>query len=173
MFQALFTRLRKILPAGRRKTFTSFPFSFSETHIGSLMRQWHRCCGRLFEHRPGGRVSRGIMQMTTKRWPRLTLQPEWSATMHTPNPNERTGNGDASRSSQGRAEQLQEAAKQTARDQAMAGAERSKEAASKTARQSAEALDKAASSFRSEEHTSELQSRGHLVCRLLLEKINT
>src|SRR5690625_5707592 len=27
--------------------------------------------------------------------------------------------------------------------------------------------------LRSEEHTSELQSRGHLVCRLLLEKINT
>src|SRR5690625_7768050 len=27
-------------------------------------------------------------------------------------------------------------------------------------------------SFRSEEHTSELQSRGHLVCRLLLEKKN-
>src|SRR5207253_3987693 len=26
---------------------------------------------------------------------------------------------------------------------------------------------------RSEEHTSELQSRGHLVCRLLLEKTNT
>src|SRR5690625_6230473 len=26
--------------------------------------------------------------------------------------------------------------------------------------------------FRSEEHTSELQSRGHLVCRLLLEKKN-
>src|SRR5207253_11503743 len=26
------------------------------------------------------------------------------------------------------------------------------------------------SSYRSEEHTSELQSRGHLVCRLLLEK---
>src|SRR5439155_6493972 len=25
-------------------------------------------------------------------------------------------------------------------------------------------------SFRSEDHTSELQSRGHLVCRLLLEK---
>ena len=134
--------------------FTSFPFSFSETHIGSLMRQWHRCCGSLFEHRPGGRVSRGIMQMTTKRWPRLTLQPEWSATMHTPNPNERTGNGDASRSSQGRAEQLQETAKQTARDQAMAGAERSKEAASKTARQSAEALDKAASSFRDQGQTS-------------------
>src|SRR5437870_10466743 len=28
-------------------------------------------------------------------------------------------------------------------------------------------------SKRSEEHTSELQSRGHLVCRLLLEKKNT
>src|SRR5439155_7291990 len=28
----------------------------------------------------------------------------------------------------------------------------------------------AGSDFRSEEHTSELQSRGHLVCRLLLEK---
>src|SRR5690625_5317953 len=27
-------------------------------------------------------------------------------------------------------------------------------------------------SWRSEEHTSELQSRGHLVCRLLLEKKN-
>src|SRR5690625_7051811 len=27
--------------------------------------------------------------------------------------------------------------------------------------------------WRSEEHTSELQSRGHLVCRLLLEKKNT
>src|SRR5437870_8785368 len=27
-----------------------------------------------------------------------------------------------------------------------------------------------AKKFRSEEHTSELQSRGHLVCRLLLEK---
>src|SRR5690625_7010900 len=27
-----------------------------------------------------------------------------------------------------------------------------------------------AMNFRSEEHTSELQSRGHLVCRLLLEK---
>src|SRR5690625_5678789 len=27
--------------------------------------------------------------------------------------------------------------------------------------------------LRSEEHTSELQSRGHLVCRLLLEKQNT
>src|SRR5690625_6288965 len=26
------------------------------------------------------------------------------------------------------------------------------------------------STYRSEEHTSELQSRGHLVCRLLLEK---
>src|SRR5207253_6242566 len=30
--------------------------------------------------------------------------------------------------------------------------------------------DFAAKSGRSEEHTSELQSRGHLVCRLLLEK---
>src|SRR5690625_7060322 len=29
------------------------------------------------------------------------------------------------------------------------------------------------SSTRSEEHTSELQSRGHLVCRLLLEKKNS
>src|SRR5690625_6557774 len=29
------------------------------------------------------------------------------------------------------------------------------------------------STSRSEEHTSELQSRGHLVCRLLLEKKNT
>src|SRR5690625_6162470 len=28
----------------------------------------------------------------------------------------------------------------------------------------------ASKTFRSEEHTSELQSRGHLVCRLLLEK---
>src|SRR5690625_5954401 len=28
-------------------------------------------------------------------------------------------------------------------------------------------------SYRSEEHTSELQSRGHLVCRLLLENKNT
>src|SRR5690625_6866576 len=30
----------------------------------------------------------------------------------------------------------------------------------------------AATAVRSEEHTSELQSRGHLVCRLLLEKKN-
>src|SRR5437870_10052099 len=30
----------------------------------------------------------------------------------------------------------------------------------------------AARNLRSEEHTSELQSRGHLVCRLLLEKKN-
>src|SRR5690625_7559260 len=30
----------------------------------------------------------------------------------------------------------------------------------------------AAAAMRSEEHTSELQSRGHLVCRLLLEKKN-
>src|SRR5690625_4595949 len=32
------------------------------------------------------------------------------------------------------------------------------------------ALDNATYHLRSEEHTSELQSRGHLVCRLLLEK---
>src|SRR5690625_1862011 len=32
------------------------------------------------------------------------------------------------------------------------------------------ALDRVRNSLRSEEHTSELQSRGHLVCRLLLEK---
>src|SRR5207253_7511301 len=32
------------------------------------------------------------------------------------------------------------------------------------------ALPHACHAFRSEEHTSELQSRGHLVCRLLLEK---
>src|SRR5690625_5969384 len=31
-------------------------------------------------------------------------------------------------------------------------------------------IRKAANEARSEEHTSELQSRGHLVCRLLLEK---
>src|SRR5207253_7346488 len=33
-------------------------------------------------------------------------------------------------------------------------------------------LIRAGGRFRSEEHTSELQSRGHLVCRLLLEKKN-
>src|SRR5690625_6203021 len=33
-----------------------------------------------------------------------------------------------------------------------------------------EFLSGSTTSFRSEEHTSELQSRGHLVCRLLLEK---
>src|SRR5690625_2346390 len=33
-------------------------------------------------------------------------------------------------------------------------------------------LSDKAESYRSEEHTSELQSRGHLVCRLLLEKKN-
>src|SRR5439155_19142335 len=33
--------------------------------------------------------------------------------------------------------------------------------------------DRIVTAARSEEHTSELQSRGHLVCRLLLEKINT
>src|SRR5690625_351374 len=35
------------------------------------------------------------------------------------------------------------------------------------------ALEELFGSSRSEEHTSELQSRGHLVCRLLLEKKNT
>src|SRR5207253_9588253 len=34
-------------------------------------------------------------------------------------------------------------------------------------------LDRAHADARSEEHTSELQSRGHLVCRLLLEKKKT
>src|SRR5690625_6426168 len=34
-------------------------------------------------------------------------------------------------------------------------------------------LVKKGKSIRSEEHTSELQSRGHLVCRLLLEKTKT
>src|SRR5690625_5312395 len=34
----------------------------------------------------------------------------------------------------------------------------------------ADAEDAADEALRSEEHTSELQSRGHLVCRLLLEK---
>src|SRR5690606_1078967 len=35
------------------------------------------------------------------------------------------------------------------------------------------AVDDAGSGYRSEEHTSELQSRENLVCRLLLEKKNT
>src|SRR5690625_6416173 len=34
----------------------------------------------------------------------------------------------------------------------------------------AASLEKLVAAARSEEHTSELQSRGHLVCRLLLEK---
>src|SRR5437660_3065255 len=34
-------------------------------------------------------------------------------------------------------------------------------------------LEQAQQELRSEEHTSELQSRGHLVCRLLLEKKKT
>src|SRR5207253_9143159 len=34
-------------------------------------------------------------------------------------------------------------------------------------------LARGRAAVRSEEHTSELQSRGHLVCRLLLEKKNT
>src|SRR5690625_6588792 len=36
----------------------------------------------------------------------------------------------------------------------------------------AQQVDLQAVALRSEEHTSELQSRGHLVCRLLLEKKN-
>src|SRR5437870_11272221 len=48
-------------------------------------------------------------------------------------------------------------------------------ALSRSARQSKQpadrrALPRAHAVVRSEEHTSELQSRGHLVCRLLLEK---
>src|SRR5439155_5943824 len=39
-----------------------------------------------------------------------------------------------------------------------------------TCRASASSAASAATRRRSEEHTSELQSRGHLVCRLLLEK---
>src|SRR3712207_7330038 len=38
------------------------------------------------------------------------------------------------------------------------------------ARQFYEALDRNAAALRSEEHTSELQSRQYFVCRLLLEK---
>src|SRR5207253_8130553 len=41
-----------------------------------------------------------------------------------------------------------------------------------TARQRAARTATRSSASRSEEHTSELQSRGHLVCRLLLEKKN-
>src|SRR5207253_8820192 len=40
----------------------------------------------------------------------------------------------------------------------------------RSASQSADDAASCGSSGRSEEHTSELQSRGHLVCRLLLEK---
>src|SRR5690625_2967297 len=39
--------------------------------------------------------------------------------------------------------------------------------------QTFELLDNTFEPLRSEEHTSELQSRGHLVCRLLLEKKKT
>src|SRR5690625_7035047 len=38
------------------------------------------------------------------------------------------------------------------------------------AHQGAEALTQLGQAHRSQEHTSELQSRGHLVCRLLLDK---
>src|SRR5207253_7187990 len=39
-----------------------------------------------------------------------------------------------------------------------------------TAKRRSRSADQGAARQRSEEHTSELQSRGHLVCRLLLEK---
>src|SRR5690625_7084402 len=42
----------------------------------------------------------------------------------------------------------------------------------KTRQQAHQCCLPAAGAPRSEEHTSELQSRGHLVCRLLLEKKN-
>src|SRR5207253_10941485 len=41
---------------------------------------------------------------------------------------------------------------------------------SRVAPEVAAKIHESAPSMRSEEHTSELQSRGHLVCRLLLEK---
>jgi hypothetical protein len=99
-------------------------------------------------------LSRMFMRKTDKRWPTLTLQRKGRGTMQTPNPNDRTGNGGATRSSQGSAEQLQEKAKTTARDQAAAGAEQGKNTASKTASQSAEALNAAASSFSEQGQTS-------------------
>src|SRR5437660_5368635 len=43
-------------------------------------------------------------------------------------------------------------------------------AAGVTYKRSKEAREEESAGARSEEHTSELQSRGHLVCRLLLEK---
>src|SRR6266702_7116724 len=45
--------------------------------------------------------------------------------------------------------------------------------ASRTRMPSSSAASSRVKDGRSEEHTSELQSRGHLVCRLLLEKKNT
>src|SRR5690625_5751548 len=44
--------------------------------------------------------------------------------------------------------------------------------ASERSRSGSQFLALAVIMYRSEEHTSELQSRGHLVCRLLLEKKN-
>src|SRR5690625_6845547 len=41
------------------------------------------------------------------------------------------------------------------------------------AKMSGTSISASTSPLRSEEHTSELQSRGHLVCRLLLEKKKT
>src|SRR5438445_8018185 len=49
---------------------------------------------------------------------------------------------------------------------------RSKGGSPRSSTRSPDAPRRAASTFRSEEHTSELQSRQYLVCRLLLEKKN-
>src|SRR5207253_4450433 len=49
---------------------------------------------------------------------------------------------------------------------------RSASAGTAATRARSSASSGAGSAARSEEHTSELQSRGHLVCRLLLEKKN-
>src|SRR5437870_7760905 len=58
----------------------------------------------------------------------------------------------------------------TTSNPARARAAAAAEGAVKTPTESGAALESGA---RSEVHTSELQSRGHLVCRLLLEKKNT
>src|SRR5688572_32376680 len=50
---------------------------------------------------------------------------------------------------------------------------RTRKGSSSTARIRRCSTDTAASAFRSEEHTSELQSQSNLVCRLLLEKKKT
>src|SRR5207253_9050734 len=51
-------------------------------------------------------------------------------------------------------------------------AEHRRERCAQLVRERGEELVLGAVGVRSEEHTSELQSRGHLVCRLLLEKKN-